>query len=169
MVDHLTTEQRSWNMSRIRSKNTKPELRLRSMLHNMGYRFRLNGKVAKRLHPKGVLPGKPDIVLSKYRTIFFVHGCFWHHHNGCKGATIPKTRTEWWLAKFARNVERDRENSTELQKLGWNVITVWECELKNPDKVRERITVELPRLTNLQYVQEPAEIPIAAEDQAIYK
>jgi DNA mismatch endonuclease, patch repair protein len=167
MVDHLTSEQRSWNMSRIRSKNTKPELFLRSMLHNMGYRFRLNGKVSKRLHPKGILPGKPDIVLAKYRTVIFVHGCFWHRHDGCKGATTPKTRTDWWQAKFARNVERDKQNLNELHKLNWKVITIWECELKIPINIEAKITTELPRCT--KYSQNPVTIQIAAEKHNKYK
>ena len=97
MTDHLLKEKRSWNMSRIRSKNTSPEKTVRSLLHSMGYRFRLHGRVNKRLYKKGILPGKPDIVLAKYKTVIFVHGCFWHRHERCKKCTTPKTRTEWWL------------------------------------------------------------------------
>lgn len=141
-MDHLSKERRSWNMSRIRSKNTKPELTVRSALHRMGYRFRLNGKVSKRIYKKGVLPGKPDIVLAKYRTVIFVHGCFWHMHEGCSEATIPKSRTEWWLKKLNSNVERDRKVKVELQQLGWKVIEVWECEVnkQKQEKLIEKLT-----------------------------
>lgn len=130
MVDTISEEHRSWNMSRIRSKDTKPEMIVRSLLHRMGYRFRLHGSVSKRIHRKGVLPGKPDIVLAKYGTVVFVHGCFWHRHDGCKEATIPKTRTEWWLDKLNRNVSRDIEVQKVLQQLGLKVVVVWECEVK---------------------------------------
>lgn len=128
-MDTISKEHRSWNMSRIKGRDTKPELIVRSMLHRTGYRFRLNGKVSKKLHPKGVLPGKPDIVLAKYKTVIFVHGCFWHRHKRCKDATIPKTRTEWWLTKLNGNVERDKHNKLKLKKEGWHVITIWECEI----------------------------------------
>ena len=109
-------------MSRIRGKNTKPEILLRQLLHRAGYRFRLHAPD---------LPGKPDIVLKKYRTVIFVHGCFWHRHEGCPGATTPKTRAEFWREKFRRTVERDRCKQAELEKLGWQVLTVWECSLKS--------------------------------------
>jgi len=121
MADKLTSERRSWNMSRIKGRNTGPELRLRSLLHRAGFRF--------RLHPKD-LPGKPDIVLSRYRTVIFVHGCFWHQHPRCRNATTPSTRRDFWQAKFDENVSRDARNCADLQSAGWNVITVWECELK---------------------------------------
>lgn len=124
MADHLTPEQRSWNMAQIKGKNTKPELIVRSMLHRMGYRF--------RLHRKN-LPGKPDIVLPKYKTIIFVHGCFWHRHEGCKGCTTPKSNTEFWQEKFDRNVANDHKHQREIEVLGWKVIVVWECELKDLD------------------------------------
>lgn len=128
-MDSISKEHRSWNMSRIKSKDTKPELIVRSLLHKMGYRFRLYGKVSKKLYPSGVLPGKPDIVLAKYKTVIFVHGCFWHMHKGCKRASIQKTRTEWWLNKLNRNIERDNKNKKELEELGWKVIVIWECEV----------------------------------------
>jgi DNA mismatch endonuclease, patch repair protein len=121
MVDKLTPERRSWNMSRIRSKNTKPELIVRSLLHRMGFRFRVNRKD---------LPGKPDIVLPKYMAVIFVHGCFWHRHTGCKGATTPSTRREFWEKKFKANTDRDKRNRRELKKAGWNVIVLWECDVK---------------------------------------
>ena len=120
MTDHLSKEKRSWNMSRIKSKDTSPEKTVRSLLHAMGYRFRLHGKVNNRLYKSGVLPGKPDIVLTKYKTVIFVHGCFWHRHKGCKRATTPKTRTEWWMNKFDRNVSNDIKHQHVLRELGWD-------------------------------------------------
>ena len=111
-------------MSRIKSQNTKPEILVRSALHSMGFRFRLHGKVSKRRYAKGVLPGKPDIVLAKYNTVIFVHGCFWHRHENCKRATTPKTRTEWWEDKFDKNVQRDKMNREILDALGWKVVVI---------------------------------------------
>lgn len=108
-------------MSRIRSGNTKPEKQVRSLLHWAGYRFRIH--VRK-------LPGAPDIVLPKYKAAIFVHGCFWHRHDGCRYAYNPKSRTEFWREKFKATVERDRKKSEELRAAGWRVIVVWECELK---------------------------------------
>jgi DNA mismatch endonuclease (patch repair protein) len=137
MADHLTPEQRSWNMAQIKGRNTKPELIVRSMLHRAGYRFTVNGPKNKQL------PGKPDIVLPKYKTVIFVHGCFWHRHKGCKGATTPKTRTEWWQAKFDRNVSNDRKSQAALAELGWNVIVVWECEWKDPESLVVQLQAHL--------------------------
>lgn len=128
MVDSLTPERRSWNMGRIAGKNTKPELAVRSILHRMGFRFRVNQKD---------LPGKPDIVLKKHRTIIMVHGCFWHRHPNCSDATTPKTRTEFWQKKFDDTVARDKRNIEALTGSGWNVIIVWQCELKNPGTLAE--------------------------------
>ena len=125
--DRLTKERRSWNMSRIRSKNTTPEMRVRSQLHRMGYRF--------RLHVKN-LPGRPDIVLPKYRTVIFVHGCFWHRHNGCKNCTTPTNRRDWWLTKLNSNASRDKLHQAALKKLGWRVMVIWECEVERDDYVR---------------------------------
>jgi DNA mismatch endonuclease (patch repair protein) len=139
MADVFTPEKRSEVMSRIRSRDTKPELALRSMLHGLGYRFTVNG-------PKNrSLPGKPDIVLPKYRTVIFVHGCFWHGHENCRVARIPGSRTEWWAAKIGGNRIRDIRNEKTLLKLGWHVVTVWECAL---DTVSSRKWLEkrLPRL-----------------------
>ena len=121
MADTLTSEQRSRNMSRIRGRNTGPELRLRSLLHCAGFRFRVHAK-----H----LPGRPDVVLAKYNTAIFVHGCFWHRHSGCRNATTPSTRREFWQEKFDGNVDRDARNRAALEAAGWNVLIVWECELK---------------------------------------
>ena len=134
MADRLTSEHRSWNMAQIRSKNTKPELAVRSLLHRAGYRFTVNGPKNK------LLPGKPDIVLPKYKTVIFVHGCFWHRHEGCKGATIPKTKTEWWQAKFDRNVSNDLTSQEKLKQLGWRVVVIWEYELKQPSSVITKLS-----------------------------
>lgn len=121
MVDRITPEHRSWNMSRIRGKDTGPEKHLRSMLHRAGFRYRLH---------KAALPGKPDLVLPRYRTVIFVHGCYWHRHPGCRNATTPSTRREFWQEKFDGTVNRDARNRTALEAAGWTVLTVWECELK---------------------------------------
>ncbi|MBH1959612.1 MAG: DNA mismatch endonuclease Vsr [Flavobacteriia bacterium] len=121
MADRHTEEQRSYNMSRIKGANTKPEILLRKRLFAEGFRYRINDKK---------LPGKPDIVLKKYRTVIFVNGCFWHGHQNCKYFVIPKTRTEFWMNKINSNIERDLKNEEALIKLGWKVITVWECDLK---------------------------------------
>lgn len=121
MADVHTKEVRSYNMSQIRSKNTKPELVVRKYLFTKGFRYRLHSKD---------LPGKPDIVLPKYRTVIFVHGCFWHGHEGCKYFVVPKTKTEWWLNKIMRNKELDTEHNKELRLNKWKVITLFECELK---------------------------------------
>ena len=121
---HKVSEQRSRNMSAIKSKNTKPEIKVRKVLHSMGYRF--------RLHRKN-LPGSPDIVLPKYKTVIFVHGCFWHRHENCKYASTPKTRQEFWEAKFRENINRDKLNQENLSSKGWKIIVVWECEIKDKD------------------------------------
>lgn len=121
MTDVHKPETRSWNMSRIRSKDTKPELIVRKFLHKNGLRYRLND-------PK--LPGKPDIVLPKYRTIILVHGCFWHGHENCHYFVVPQTRTEWWLNKIEQTKQRDHHIFEQLTLLNWNVITIWECQLK---------------------------------------
>lgn len=123
MTDVHTPEQRSFNMSRIRGADTKPEILLRSLLHRAGFRFRKNVRS---------LPGTPDIVLPKFQTVIFVHGCFWHRHEGCRFATIPKSNEAFWKAKFAANVQRDRFNEGRLNAAGWKIIIVWECMIK-PD------------------------------------
>lgn len=136
-MDTLTSEKRSWNMSRIRGENTKPELAVRSMLHRMGYRFRISNKT---------LPGKPDIVLPKYRAVIFVHGCFWHRHHGCKYTYTPKSRLDFWGQKFEGNIMRDKNNLSLLKKAGWLPIIVWECEIKhNADIVLGRVSGILQR------------------------
>lgn len=136
MSDKLTPEKRSWNMSRIKGKDTKIEVEVRKYLFSKVYRFRKNDKR---------YPGKPDIVLPKYHVAIFVHGCFWHRHEGCKDATTPKTRTEFWLEKFDKNVKNDQIKQEKLRELGWKVIVIWECELKRSfqetmDKVEKELT-----------------------------
>jgi len=121
MADVHTPQVRSYNMSRIRSTNTKSELLVRKFLFSKGLRYRINNKP---------LPGKPDIVLPKFKTAVFIHGCFWHGHNSCKYFVLPKTRTEWWKEKLDSNRERDIKASTRLEELNWKVITIFECELK---------------------------------------
>ncbi len=122
MTDVHDKKTRSYNMSRIRSKNTKPEIIVRKYLFSQGFRYRLHDKK---------LPGKPDLVLPKFRTVIFVHGCFWHGHEDCRYFVVPKTNPEWWLRKINRNRELDKKNALELARLGWQVITIFECELKN--------------------------------------
>lgn len=125
MSDCVSSSHRSWNMSRIKSKNTGPERTVRSLLHRAGFRFTVNGSLNKSLQ------GKPDIVLPKYKTVIFVHGCFWHRHHGCKYAYTPKSRIEFWEEKFRQNVERDGKTVQLLKESGWHSFLVWECELKN--------------------------------------
>ncbi len=121
MADVHDKKTRSYNMSRIRSGNTKPEMLVRRFLHAEGFRYKLHDKK---------LPGKPDIVLPKYKTVIFVHGCFWHGHKGCKYYVIPKTRTEWWVNKINGNKANDDKAIKALRKGGWKVINIWECHLK---------------------------------------
>jgi len=132
--DFLTPAARSELMSKIGGRNTRPEIVVRSLLHKIGFRF--------RLHVKG-MAGKPDIVLPRYKTVIFVHGCFWHGHSCAKGVTLPKTRKEFWTEKIARTKERDKENIESLHNLGWRVIVVWECELKNPLELAQRMEREI--------------------------
>lgn len=134
----MTPEQRFRCMSHNRAQNTGPELSLRHALWRRGFRYRLNYKR---------LPGRPDIVLPKYRTVIFVHGCFWHGHKDCKNYTVPKTNTEFWVAKVARNQERDQDVWRKLEAMGWSVIIVWECQLKkaNLEGTIDRVTGEIVR------------------------
>ena len=164
-MDTLTPEERSKLMGKIRGKDTKPELLVRSMLHRSGYRFSLHRKD---------LPGKPDIVLRKYNTVIFVHGCFWHRHKNCKIASMPKSNVAFWQAKFDRNVANDKRHTRQLRRMGWHVLTVWECELKRPDKVlaklRKHLTTEgiednqKPKVYSLK----PSSKYPVAEEQAEY-
>lgn len=119
MIDRITQIQRSANMARIRSKNTSPELRVRRLLHSLGYRFRIHWKPA---------PGRPDVAFPGRKKMIQVHGCFWHQHAGCKNATFPKTRQEFWSEKLSQNVARDLRNQQAAEQMGWQVLVIWECE-----------------------------------------
>ena len=130
MPERLTSERRSWNMAQIRSRDTKPELTVRRLLHRAGYRFRLRGRV---------LPGKPDVVLPRWKTVVFVHGCFWHQHARCIDCSKPATNSSYWLPKLARNVIRDRAVKRQLRRAGWKVAVVWECECKDPKRIVRRV------------------------------
>lgn len=130
MTDRLTPEHRSALMSRVRSKNTTPELVVRRIAHALGYRFRLH---------RTDLPGTPDLVFPSGRKAVFVHGCFWHRHPGCRKATTPKSRIEFWSEKFARNVERDQEIRAQLGALGWVSFTIWECETKQAGVISAKL------------------------------
>lgn len=125
-MDKVSQEVRSKNMAAIKGKNTKPEILVRKFLFNKGFRYRLYDRS---------LPGTPDLVFPKYKTVLFIHGCFWHGHEKCKYFVIPKTRTEWWTAKITRNQQLDKRNIIELKKLGWKIITINECELKPKNKI----------------------------------
>jgi DNA mismatch endonuclease, patch repair protein len=131
MVDHVTPSKRSEIMRAVRSRDTGPELSLRTMLHRAGYRYRLHVKE---------LPGTPDIVLPRLRAVIFVHGCYWHGHAGCSKAALPKSRVEFWRAKVMANRSRDRARISELKQAGWAPIVVWQCELRDPARVLRRVT-----------------------------
>ncbi len=134
-MDIWTKEKRSQVMAKIRAKDTKPEITLRSTLHRLGYRF--------RIHVKN-LPGKPDIVLPKYKTIIFVNGCFWHWHKGCPEGRVPNTNSKFWKKKLTRTVERDKQHQIDCISLGWKVLTFWECEIETKlSDVIERVNREL--------------------------
>jgi len=132
MTDMFSRAERSSNMSKIRAKNTKPEMIVRKYLFSEGFRYRLHAKK---------LPGNPDIVLPKYKTIVFVNGCFWHQHENCRRSNSPKTNTDYWVPKLKRNIERQKNIIKELEALGWKVLIVWECGLKKKD-----ISVQSPGL-----------------------
>lgn len=134
MADKITAAVRSANMSRIRSKDTRPELKVRSTLHRLGFRFRVHRKD---------LPGRPDIVLPRYRTAIFVNGCFWHRHADCREASRPKTNSEFWESKIARTVERDLDNYADLAASGWQVVVLWECELEKATNVTDFVATKL--------------------------
>lgn len=130
MTDIVDSERRSENMSRIKGRDTAPELAVRRIAHGLGFRF--------RLHRKDI-PGCPDLVFPKYRLAVFVHGCFWHRHDGCQYTYMPKSRTAFWTKKFGQNVARDYRNGKALQELGWQVLVIWECETWNKEKVKQRL------------------------------
>jgi len=150
-MDRISRAERSAMMSRIRSKNTKPERAVRSCIHRLGFRFRLHDRS---------LPGAPDIVLPRFRAVIQVHGCFWHRHRGCRFAYNPKSRTEFWAEKFRSNVKRDRKDVASIRRLGWRVLTVWECQTKDLARVdkrvlrflgsRKRISPDLPALSHVR-------------------
>jgi len=138
MADVHNKATRSYNMSRIKGKNTKPEMLVRKFLHANGYRYKLHEKK---------LPGKPDIVLPKYRTVIFVHGCFWHGHTNCRYFVVPKTRTQWWTDKINGNKANDDKAIKALKKDGWKIINIWECDLK-PTKVEKTLNSLLEKISS---------------------
>lgn len=165
-MDKLTKERRHHCMASIRGKDTKPEMLVRKFLFSRGYRYRLN-------HPR--LPGHPDIVLRKFRTVIFVNGCFWHGHEGCKYFVIPKSNTEYWTAKIERNRTRDKEELQQLAAMGWHCITVWECYLKpaTRDNTLESLAYTLNRIYLQDHSVKRYEFPeeecaIAAEPESNY-
>lgn len=129
-MDIISAERRSALMRRVRQRDTDPELVVRRVAHALGYRFRLHRRD---------LPGTPDLVFPKYRVALFVHGCFWHRHEGCPRATTPKSRRDYWLPKFAANVERDRRKEEALKSLGWRVLIFWECEINDANSLKRRL------------------------------
>lgn len=133
MADKITKERRSENMRRIRSKDMKPEMIVRKLVHGMGYRYRLHRKD---------LPGKPDLVFGPKKKVIFVHGCFWHQHDDpeCKIARKPKSNNTYWDSKLQRNIERDAENQRKLKEMGWDVLTVWECEVREAGQLSQKIS-----------------------------
>jgi len=135
-MDRVSTQHRSWNMSRIRNRDTAPERAVRSILHRLGYRFRLHSKK---------LPGHPDVVLPRWSTVVLVHGCFWHRHAKCRFAYTPKSRVAFWEKKFAANIARDRKVVARLCTLGWQVLIVWECELRDAESLAHRLDEALRR------------------------
>jgi DNA mismatch endonuclease (patch repair protein) len=130
MVDRISAETRSRNMSRIRSKDTKPEMQLRRIVYGMGYRY--------QLHVKS-LPGCPDLVFARRRKALFIHGCFWHQHEGCKDSHLPKSRLAYWSPKLVRNAKRDIENERKLRELGWDTLTIWACEITDENRLAHRL------------------------------
>ncbi len=162
MADIMTPEQRSRNMAAIKGKDTKPEMIVRKYLFSRGLRFRV--QVRK-------LPGTPDIVLPKYKTAIFVNGCFWHGHEGCKYFRLPKSNVEFWKEKIERNIERDKESMQALFDLGWKVVRIWECELRN--KAKREVTLNkiynsITSADRIGYSFEETDVPIAAEPEANY-
>jgi DNA mismatch endonuclease, patch repair protein len=129
-MDTLTQKQRSERMSRVRHKDTKPELTVRRLIHSLGYRYRLHSKV---------LPGHPDIVFGKRRKVIFVHGCYWHRHEGCPLCRLPKSRLQFWVPKLLANRERDLVNQRKISQMGWSYLIIWECELHDPYELTSRI------------------------------
>ena len=134
-MDSITPEHRSWNMAQIKGKDTKIEVKVRQYLFSKGFRFRKNDKR---------FPGKPDVVLPKYKTVIFVNGCFWHMHEGCKQGRLPKSNVDYWREKLAKNVENDKKHTEQILEMGWTPITIWECELKkNFEDTMDKIILEI--------------------------
>lgn len=138
-MDRFTKEKRSYIMSRVSGKNTKPEETVRKYLFSEGFRYRRND---------GRYPGKPDIVLPKYHTMIFVNGCFWHQHPGCRSATLPEANREYWESKLKRNVDRDKMQISLLEEMGWRVIILWECEISNKKKRQDRLSALVCEIKN---------------------
>lgn len=162
MADVKTPEERSRNMAAVKGKDTKPEMIVRKYLFSRGLRFRV--QVRK-------LPGTPDIVLPKYKTAIFVNGCFWHGHEGCKYFRLPKSNVEFWKEKIERNIERDKESMQALFDLGWKVVRVWECELRNKANREETLNKIYTSITSPDgscYSFEETDVPMAAEPEADY-
>lgn len=132
-MDTFLPKKRSEIMSLVKSKNTGPEIVVRKMLHKLGYRFRLHNKK---------LPGNPDIVLKKYKTVILVNGCFWHHHKNCKRSKLPENNKTYWQNKIEKTLERDSKNQKKLREMGWNVIIIWECQMKNLDDIIELLKLQ---------------------------
>jgi DNA mismatch endonuclease, patch repair protein len=130
-VDIFDKAKRSWIMSRIKGRDTKPEILVRSIVHKLGFRFRKH---------KSELPGKPDIVLTKYRKVIFIHGCFWHGHKKCSRSSRPQSNKSFWAAKLDKNIARDKRNKHDLELQGWKVLIIWECETKNMEKIRTKVS-----------------------------
>jgi DNA mismatch endonuclease (patch repair protein) len=139
MSDRLTRKQRSILMAGVRTKHTGPELKVRSIAHGAGYRFSLHRKD---------LPGRPDIVFPRYKSVVYVHGCFWHQHKGCPKSVLPATREDFWTAKLSRNVSRDVENMRGLRRAGWRVLVIWECQTRDMDLVARKLKHFLQRSTS---------------------
>lgn len=168
MTDVHSKATRSYNMSRIKSKNTKPELLVRKYLFKHGFRYRVNVKK---------LPGTPDVVLPKYKTVIFIHGCFWHGHDHCKYYVLPKTRTEWWKNKIEGNKQRDTKVREELRHMGWRTMVVWECQLKTAQKTAtleaivsalNQAFLDKHRIKPKTYPQQDDHIPMVAENSESY-
>lgn len=157
-LDPFSPEERAEVMRAVRSQNTTPELSVRSLLHQLGFRFRVH---------RSDLPGRPDIILPRYRTVIFVHGCFWHRHPGCVRASTPATRQDYWLPKFARTVARDQCNQLSLRDLGWNVVVVWECEVRSLSEKPETITRQIISGSQGLYTP-PKDVRVAAEERPKY-
>lgn len=162
MSDVMTPEQRSRCMAAIKGKDTKPEILVRKFLFSKGLRYRLNNRK---------LPGSPDIVLKKYKTVIFVDGCFWHGHEGCKYFRLPKSNTPFWKAKITRNIERDKETTQALAALGWKIVRIWECELRNNssrEAALQKLFNDIKCSAVKRYSVEEPDILVAAESEFPY-